>query len=263
MMEAPRFTGKLGSLFTINHDEGSVQFKINQVFTIAHLEKLKKHSPKIGFALDTSGNKGTLNISALQPEEKFNMIIDLEFFEMNPNLPVENLNSRLSNYEPKNAEQVNFLNWAKRILELGDPTASAGIFAYGGPGVGKTHVSVGLAKEFLKKGENPKYINMSTNSKLSIKPDEIDKHSIWIIDDLNSPYGLGRELFISVLDRIHNKGGRIFVTSNMRYGEFMDTVKTLEDDAQFARIEDRIKGMIKPIFVPGISMRPDKAWFAE
>lgn len=262
MTETPRFTSDSKSLFTIDMAGGKIQFRKNHVFTQAHLEELKKCFPEINVACDPTDDEGEIGIARLSTDDKLNVATDIKFFEMNKGLPIENLCSRLDNYVPQNISQENFLFWAKKLLAL-KGISSAGVFAYGSRGVGKTHISVGLAKEFLKRGEKPRYYNASTSPLLSVGKHEIEENSIWIVDDLNSPYSVARDLFVVILTRIHDKSGRLLVTSNMNYEEYMQKLRVSLGEVEFLRIEDRIEGMIKPVLVSGDSMRPQKAWFTR
>lgn len=261
MVDAPRFNVGPENIFTVNVENSLVEFSINSTFTLAHLNELKRHFGGIKISTCPSGDKGKINIEGLSSERRLSLVTDIRFFQMNTSLPIENLCSHLDSYIPTNRSQENLLEWARKILNLDGSISSAGVFAFGNPGVGKTHVCVGLTKEFLKRGEDSIYINASTTPDLLIRSDKIDRGRVFIIDDLNSAYGGDRMLFIEVLNKIHDKGGILFVTSNMSYKKYMETVRETIGHTEFIRLSDRIKGKIKPIRVVGKSQRSRSSWF--
>lgn len=225
------------------------------------LLQLKRHYPGIKIQTDTPGS-GTLDILGLSPTERANIQLDIDFFGANPELPIENLCSRIDNYFPQNTSQQNLLEWAMKLVELDASISSAGIYMHGQPGIGKTHMAVAIAKELYRKGEKVWFDQAVTSgSYFRRKLEDNASESVFIMDDLNSPYGSGSATFVQALLLCHNKGGRLFVTSNMSFEGMLEGLNARLGNEQFARINDRIQGMLKQVLVYGESMRPKQAWF--
>ena len=49
----------------------------------------------------------------------------------------------------------------------------------------------------------------------------LEPGQVWIIDDMNSGYGISSRLYKKVILNIHDRGGRVFVTSNKPYEEYL------------------------------------------
>ena len=111
------------------------------------------------------------------------------------------------------------LEYARRLAALDDEGVGAGLYMWGEAGIGKSHISVGLAKEFMDRGMDPIFMTADTYSfdtHLRLEPGQV-----WIIDDMNSGYGISSRLYKKVILNIHDRGGRVFVTSNKPYEELM------------------------------------------
>jgi hypothetical protein len=78
---------------------------------------------------------------------------------------------------------------------------------------------------------------------------------------MNSGYGIASRLFKQVILNIHDRGGRVFVTSNKPYEQLMREMFVGEGDADRMRYEDRTKGMFKILHVVGDSFRQENAWY--
>jgi len=179
----------------------------------------------------------------------------LEFYFMNPNLPLENLCNRLDNYHYSTESQKELSEYAKRLLYLGKST-KAGLFIWGDPGVGKTHIAVALTKEFMSKNQEVFYLS-AENYQL---PVHLGPEQVWILDDLNSPYGEYIKTFKKIVMNAHEKGGRVFVTSNTPYEELMNNAFAL-DPQEKNRYKDRAESLFKIRHVTGSSGRKQKAWY--
>ena len=112
---------------------------------------------------------------------------------MNPSLPLENLCSRLDNYVPKNDSQEDLLRYAMALVNVDVTGRAAGIFISGEPGVGKTHVAVGITKELMNMGQEAYYLDASNIDYELIKKQGPDQ--AWVLDDLNKPHGQGMHIF--------------------------------------------------------------------
>lgn len=207
------------------------------------------------------GEQTILDLSDLDTKDQERVHLDVDFYLQNPHLPLENLCSSLDNYVPKNDSQEELLDYAGKLAEFNDFSKPAGIWTYGEAGVGKSHISVALAKEFMRKGYQPNFIQFGANNSSGTR--RFAPQQVWILDDLNTPYGSDRGVFIKTSLNAHNTGGRMFVTSNMDYDVFMDKLIPLIGDAEGKRYLDRIQGLFKVINVVGESNRQHTAWYND
>ncbi|NOQ37346.1 hypothetical protein GQ472_00530 [archaeon] len=225
--------------------------------TAGQYEQINKHFPGIQL-VPVETEKGTYNIldpSSLDEDNQLNLYWDIKFFEKMPEVSDENFCSRLDNYYPKNETQEKLLDAIYYLLDLN--TGSAGLYIFGSPGVGKTHCAVGAGKELLKKASGNFYFLTDENYKIhkSLIPD-----SVFILDDLNSPYGVFKDTFLKLVQYVHENGGRIFVTSNMGYDEFFKNAFAGNNENK-ERILDRMKGLFYVLEIEGQSERTAKTWY--
>lgn len=226
------------------------RLKMSDLITDAVLNELQRHYN--GLRLEI--NNDDILVSGISDKDTIKKVeIDLEFYLDNSELPLENLCCRLDNYEPHNDLQKELLEYAHKLLDL-DTAMTGGIYAWGAPGVGKSHVAIGIAKEFMSKGQDVYFLS-AENYRL---PDNLGPNQVFIFDDLNSPYGTYKDNFKKAVINIHNKGGRIFVTSNISYDEFMDHALKIEEKQRYM---DRTKQMFKVLHIEGDSQREQKAWY--
>ena len=224
---------------------------LRQLLTEAVVNELKRHYEGLEVALQGDG----VNLSGSSDEAVAKARLDLKFYFMNPNLPLENLCSRLDNYNPTTDSQKELLDYAQRLLSL-DRTATAGLFMWGDPGVGKTHMTVALTKEFLSREQDAYFLSSETCN----LPVHLGPRQVWICDDLNSPYSLYMDRFKEIVLNAHNKGGRVFVTSNASYDSLMERAFSLRPDEK-TRYIDRTKQMFKVLHITGSSRREQTAWY--
>lgn len=250
---------------SFDHDRKVVGIPTTPYVSEAMLQKLQSvySGLKIGSAADGSVEFTT---DALAPDSVEDLVLDLTFFLQNPGIPLENLCSRLNNYEPKNESQRQLLEHALALVNLEEPSTAAGLFIYGNPGIGKTHVAIGVTKEFMRKGLEPIYGN--TAQEVGGFGRRIDSHhmnnllkpqQVWVLDDVNSPFSQGMKMLREVVINAHNFGGRVLVTSNISYDRlirhgFVDN----PDDRN--RFMDRAEGMFAILQVYGESTRARKVW---
>ena len=236
--------------------------------TNALIQTLQNAFAGLAFELTSEGNFVLLT-KELNEDDSMDLVLDLEFYYRNPHLPLENLCSRLNNYHPQNLTQQELLRHAKALVDLEGSHIAAGLFIYGLPGVGKTHVAVGTAKEFMRKGINGNYMNLHPhfigNYRYILNEVET-KHFIidqtWIMDDLNSPFSTAMKIFKVIVLNIHNYGGRMFVTSNISYDFLMEN-GFVTDPGEKERFIDRVKGMFTLLQVDGGSQRAKTAWYNQ
>ena len=118
--------------------------------------------------------------------------IDIAFAKRNPTLPIENVCSRLDNFQPYNSTQATLAKMAAKLVTYMNPSRLAGFIVCGSAGLGKTHVAVGVAKAAMLSGQAPFYVNSPSSSSGRNDTSDIEKArnaAIVIIDDLNQPYG--------------------------------------------------------------------------
>jgi DNA replication protein DnaC len=227
--------------------------------TPAVVARLISHYPQLRIDAGAAGDSATFHASNLTPIEVEQLELDLEFFERNPALPLENLCSQLDTYVPRTESQIEMLEFANRLATLKDDSKGAGLYMWGEAGIGKSHISVGMAKMFMKVGLDPIFMVADTYSFDTRL--HLDSGQVWIIDDMNSGYGIASRLFKQVILNIHDRGGRVFVTSNKPYEQLMREMFVGEGDADRMRYEDRTKGMFKILHVVGDSFRQENAWY--
>ena len=227
--------------------------------TASVIARLKTHYPSLQIDSAAGASSATFGVDELSDAEKRRLELDLEFFERNPSLPLENISSHLDTYEPRTDSQKEMMSYAERLASLTDDSKGAGLYMWGEAGIGKSHISVGLAKRFMEQGLDPIFMVADTYSFDTRL--RLESGQVWIIDDMNSGYGIASRLFKQVVLNIHDKGGRMFVTSNKPYDELMREMFVGEGDADRMRYEDRTKGMFKILHVLGDSYRQETAWY--
>lgn len=227
--------------------------------TGAVMTTLMKHYPDADFHCHESEKTIIIQNKDLPTDILETIRLDLLFYDRNPTLPLENLCSNLHNYIPKNDSQQEMLYYAEKLITFQDDSVGAGLYIYGEAGIGKSHVSVGVSKQFMKRGLQSNFqfadrFTLSTSTNL--QPGQV-----WIIDDMNSGYHLSSRLFKQVVLNAHERGGRVFVTSNKDYDELMTEMFVGDSKANRVRYEDRTKGMFKILHVVGNSHRQANAWY--
>ena len=225
--------------------------------TDAMLATLQKHYE--GLKVD-SGERVTLDMRELSDREAEKVALDVRFYANNPQLALENLCSHLDNYDPKNASQEALLEYANRLVGIDDPSVTAGLWVYGNAGVGKSHIAVALAKEFMRRGMQA---NFRFASDVSMEDSEsVLSNQAGVIDDLNSGYEVNREIHTDIILEAHNKGGvRLFITSNLAYEAYMNQrFRSCDNQADRIRYIDRTEGMFKVLEIVGESHRQQNVW---
>jgi hypothetical protein len=226
--------------------------------TDALVATLCKHYPRLRTSMEGRG-QASLDMSGLDPHEVDRIGLDLQFFELNPTLPLENLCSHLGNYNPQNGSQEEMLEYARKLVALDEPGIGAGLFMYGEAGIGKSHLAIGVSKEFMRRGLSPNF-QIADRYTFGMKI-PLDPGQVWVIDDLNSGYHISKNLFKEVVLNAHSRGGRVFVTSNKSYDELMTELFVGDNQANRMRYEDRTRGMFKILKVNGDSFRQANAWY--
>jgi DNA replication protein DnaC len=221
-----------------------------ELITDSVIDELGKHYGGLDVDVSDSG----ISLSGAEQADIKRARLDLEFYLRNPDLPLENLCCRLDNYEPRTESQRELLEYAALLLEL-ERTATAGLFMWGNPGVGKTHIATALTKEFMSRKQEAYFLS-GEEFRL---PVALGPEQVWIIDDLNSAFGTRMEKYREIVLNAHNRGGRVFVTSNTPYESLMDSAFAIHPEER-ARYMDRTRNMFKVIEVTGPSQREATAW---
>jgi len=212
-------------------------------------------------AILQSYDKGSNGIfSAEQLKE---MRIDIAFAQEHPDLPLENVASRWSNYIPQNESQEDMTRMMSKLLQAPNEKLS-GMLVHGDPGIGKTHISVAFAKKAMAEGKKSIYINLPRLKGLGkeLLQQEFD---VLILDDWNSAYGIGSGLVREAIALMHDRGGRLFITSNTKDPyNFLETgLSFAGDKSDLMRLADRVKGSIRIQEVIGNSQRSANSWWED
>ncbi len=238
---------------------------IEPYMTDAVIATLMRSYEGLGYDTEVREDQLQLSLNELSPRDREALALDLRFFAQNPNVPLENICCRLSNFEPKNGGHEELLKYADMLLNLDDPIKAAGLYVWGDPGVGKSHLTIAMAKEFMRRGLDAHFTNADdllnkVRSGRALKPGQV-----WVIDDLNSGYAVYAGEFTNLVLHIHNKGGRLFVTSNQPYETFVEQRfgASASAEANRMRYDDRTRAMFKILRVTGESQRQADAWYAE
>lgn len=220
--------------------------------------RLLKHFPQIEILHNSPATGLEISTQKLSVEERETLQNDLDFLSKNTEIPLENIFSTLANYQPANASQEAALQWARRLL-MAQPMQGAGLFLEGSVGLGKTHLSVALAKEFFRRGLRVLYINSHQKDIYSLRPN-VDLYDVFILDDFNNGFHCLKDVFTAAVYKVHTKGGKLFVTTNSTYDKIVSDAVGRED---LARYQDRTKSMFKVLRLQGESFRQDTGWFNE
>ena len=199
--------------------------------------------------------------------------IDIAFARLNPTLPIENVCSRLDNYEPQNGSQEALISMAHKLVNYMNPSRLAGFVACGAAGLGKTHVSVGAAKAAMLTGQKPFYVSVPNRTFSSVEDiNRAARADIVIIDDLNTEFGgaFGAKETQELLSHMHNRGGgKLMITSNAPdFKAFLDTILLPRNPIDRVRVQDRIAASLVGLNILGESFRSQSAvgqkpWWEE
>ncbi len=227
--------------------------------TNAMLAVLRRHYPALQHRWSDDGRCAWLDTAELSPQKSQMLHLDLEFYSRNQQLPLENLCAHLENYQPKNSSQEELLHFAQRLIDFEDDSVGAGLYMYGEAGIGKSHIAIAVSKQFMQRGLEPNFMvadRYTLGSELNLQPGQV-----WVIDDMNSGFHLSSRMFKQVVLNAHDRGGRVFVTSNKNYEELMSEMFVGDSKANRVRYDDRTKGMFKILHVTGDSYRQAHAWY--
>lgn len=242
-------------------DDGSEIRLHRAVFTKAVLARIEANYPGIRTAWDEDPHRARIVLDHLDAGMRSKILTDLRFYDLNPTIPLESLCVHLDTYHPRNESQEELLRFAYKLATLDNPDVGAGLYMYGEAGIGKSHVAIGISKVFMERGLEPHYMVADTyhfNTPISLEANQV-----WVLDDVNTGYGMISKLFKSVILNVHDRGGRLFVTSNKDYSDLMREMFVGDSEANRIRYEDRTKGMFRILRVTGDSHRQEHAWWRE
>jgi DNA replication protein DnaC len=175
------------------------------IFTPGVVRYIKKNFPTIEITPD--GTNVRLDASRLTAEENTDLHFDIKFYKAHPGINAENVCSTLYNYQPQTHSQHRLLIAAAKLAAGGE---TQGLFLRGATGVGKTHISIALAKELTKRGGN---VFLTTGKEISIDRVKLAKANFIIVDDLNEGWA-HEDMVCAIADHVEKTGARVFVTSN-------------------------------------------------
>lgn len=221
-----------------------------------------------GLTYDTE--RGVLCTDGVEQSIATQIKAEVAFLTDNPTLPLENLFCSLTNYLPAHESQSKALRIAQKFIDADIAGASRVLFLQGRPGLGKTHLSVAISKEFYQKGEKvffcqPHCIFEHNQSKVRLAKKPFGYPAkIIILDDWNGEEG-GHEITSArdiILEAFNAGGYKILITSNGTYEEFVErTTSSSPKDA--ARFRDRIKQMFVTHILLGESYRKASNWLDD
>ena len=242
-----------------------------KIFSAAIVGELQKHYRNLDVRSGASGGLDFVVGDLTQTQIK-DLQSDIEFFQQNPHVPKENVCCHFWNYQPKNKSQEELVQWAKTLLAIQDQTVTAGLYIVGSAGVGKSHIALAVAKELMKDGQEAYFISGEKMSptlqdgQVRIRPGgkiiDLGSNQVWVIDDLNAGYGVAGSALHRIVLNAHEKGGRVFVTSNSEYEEVLNQ-SFAGNQEEKPRFEDRTRGMFKILHVEGESARQAGAWYQK
>ncbi|MFC1754627.1 ATP-binding protein [Thermoproteota archaeon] len=244
---------------TFQYNNAPEAFSANpQVFTESVVRRFTSHYSGLECA-PTAEKEVEFNASNLQPKDRCHCWLDALFFNTNPEVALENLFCNMENFKIETDSQKELFEWAARLINL-DSSDPAGLMLSGKPGIGKTHISIAIAKAFLAQGLTVYY----TPSKYSIEPSRLEKADIVIIDDFNSGYAR-EELLPPVLNHFLSSARtkpRLMITSNSDIKEVIKQTFVARSE-YYQKYESRMSSSLKYLTIEGKNYRKAKAWYLD
>lgn len=195
---------------------------------------------------------------------------DFRFYQAHPGIPAENVGSRLGNYRPETPSQTKVLKMARYLVYEGLSERVIGLVFSGSTGVGKTHVSVGVAKELASTGQPAMYLNPKTMNLTHVRYGDVasfyreaEGNGVLIADDFNDSYGAEGDIIRSMVTALHEHGGRLLVATNADARHLFDLAfhkpGSNNQEADAARLWSRLGHAVKFIQVDGEDRRRKEA----
>lgn len=186
-------------------------------------------------------------------------------------VPRRYANCALANYRPapNNGTQLQAFNFAfKLVSEF--PAANRGLLFTGPVGVGKTHLSVAILHELIKKKGVPclfyefgsllkeiqnSYGPISQNSELKVLTPVVEAE-VLVLDELGAskPTDWVRETMMRIINARYNDGRLTSFTTNYRDERGQPSEETLEDRIG-TRLRSRLYEMCRTVVIDGEDYR--------
>ena len=172
------------------------------------------------------GGSETYVIDHFPPEIRRRIELDIFFFKQNSHIPSENICSQFDNYHPKNKTQQDLLETAKAITQCNATNFKRGLYMCGSPGVGKTHLSISIAKELMKQNQTSFFVppidNYTEEELMRLaKSIILSKYSGLIIDDFNTFNPLVERTLVQLFHHLHMSKGILSISSNRTINEIL------------------------------------------
>ena len=144
-----------------------------------------------------------------------------------PSFSKETEESTFENYQVKNESTNDIFSISKKftntVIKQHPTDGPVGLFMFGSAGVGKTHLSVSIAKYVSMYGKNVIFIDsdyikdlyQKTSGKSINFKDWIIGYDLIIVDDINSNYGITNNFIEEAFEYIYFFSKALLITSNI------------------------------------------------
>lgn len=174
------------------------------------------------------------------------------------------LNKKLCNYVPNNESQQKALNICKDYVQ--PFIYGKKLYISGSPGVGKTHLVIGIVQELIKNNIKTFYVT-NYNFKRLVNPynniehlefiEKCNNATVLVIDDIGTE--LASDGYISalygVIDHRYTNNKALILTSNYSLHDLANKLSVGANIIQGVRIVDRIRENCEKIIISGTSYR--------
>lgn len=185
-------------------------------------------------------------------------------------LSPRDLRCTLDAFDP-NLSGAEALRVARAFAEQYKPGDWVGLLFWGAPGVGKSHLCAGICLRLLERGISvykvltPEYVALSRSM---FADEDEDWENLWrasgrarvlwlddlTVDHISCSYDARRaaEALYRLLDRALHQSQALLITTNHPPEQLRDGLKALDGST---RIFDRLREMVWPVEVKGVSVR--------
>jgi len=148
----------------------------------------------------------------------------------------ESANSDFDNYKISNSEQQKLYTMCKKfafgVSTMDKQSGPIGLIMSGTPGIGKTHLSVSIAKFVSSHGKkilyvDEKYISdhyQKSGGRFNIFYDWFRDIDLIIIDDINANLGIGFDFFKQAIEYVISNSKAILLSSNIKFFGLSDSL---------------------------------------
>ncbi len=213
------------------------------------------------FPVDVLDN--SLDLTQFDEATRQRIITDIDLHRRFPNLPLENLCSTFGNFEPELDSQRDLLESARKLANYDKRKKPAGVWVYGTPGLGKTHIGIGFMKELMNKRNNVEFMQFPNIIPTEPYKYRTKKSAASFIDEVNSLRDVElKAIFLEILLTTYNTNGRMYVASNITPEAVINSGISGSSGGSYRYI-DRIRHMFKIIKVEGDTHRKKAEWLDE